>query len=106
MADTTYQAINNSEKQRFEVELDGHLALMEYKINIDKNRIYIIHTEVPEALGGKGIAKSLAQKAIEFIKEKGYDVFPACPFMSAYMKKRPELHDLVLPFFKEKYWAD
>lgn len=103
MAETEITVINNTEKKRFEVEIDGHLALMEYKVN-DRGRIYIIHTEVPEELGGRGIAKKLAEKALDFSRESNYEIFPACPFMSAYMKKRPELHSLVPNFFRKKYW--
>ena len=78
--------------------------MIEYKINPDKARIYIIHTEVPEELGCRGIAKKLAEKALEVSQANEYEIFPSCPFMSAYMKRRPELHHLVPDFFKEKYW--
>jgi GCN5-related N-acetyl-transferase len=43
----------NSSANRFEITIAGHLAKVDYRMS--GNRMIITHTEVPEALRGKGI---------------------------------------------------
>ena len=44
--------IDNRARQRFELEVEGHLAMSFYKM--DGNVITFIHTEAPAELNGKG----------------------------------------------------
>ena len=74
---------------RFEAELDGKLALLEYQQSGD--RIYFTHTEVPEAFEGQGIGGKLVRAAYAFAREKKLDPVARCPFVSAYLEKHPDL---------------
>ena len=56
-----------------------------------------MHTEVPEALQGHGIAGKLAAHALTYARENGLDVVPLCPYVAKYIKDHPEFADLVAP---------
>ncbi len=89
---------NNSDKRRFEIEIDGHFAVAEYMI-INNERIIFTHTEVARALEGRGLASLLARHAFAWAKEQQLKIMPLCPYMAGYMKRHPEYHDLLLPGF-------
>ena len=91
---------NNEAEERYEVELDGQLAFLEYERTGD--RIVLIHTEVPEALEGQGIASKIARTALEDARAQHLAVVPMCTYVRGYIKRHPEYKDLVAPEFKER----
>lgn len=98
MADVT--VINNPEQHRFEATVDGHLAIAEY--NLIRGGIVFTHTEVPQALEGRGVGSALVRAGLGYARENHLQVTPICPFFAAYMKKHAETHDLVVPHFRAK----
>ena len=59
---------DNAEKKRFETQVEGHFAIIEY-IRA-KDAIYLTHTEVPQALGGKGVGSALVKGVQKGLKKK------------------------------------
>lgn len=92
------QVTNNTDTHRFEISLDGETAFAEYSL-VDHGMI-LPHTVVPEAFEGRGVASALAKGALGYAREHGLKVIPTCPFMSAYVKKHPEWHDIVHDSYK------
>ncbi|HVU00570.1 MAG TPA: GNAT family N-acetyltransferase [Polyangiaceae bacterium] len=82
------------ERSRFELAVDGAVAFSKYRR--DGNVVTFIHTEVPEALEGRGIGSALAKGALDLVREKGERVIPKCPFIRSYIEKHPEYRDLVV----------
>jgi len=78
---------------RFEFEQDGHVAWLEY--NLAGDILQLIHTEVPEALRGKGVAATLAQSALEWAREHHVKVDVIGDSVLAYLKGHPEYEALV-----------
>ena len=78
---------------RFIVNLDGAMALLIYKEEGDI--IYLVHTEVPMAMEGKGIGGQLAKAALNYARENNFKVVPRCPFVASYLQRHPEYNDLV-----------
>lgn len=87
---------DNKDARRFEMKVEGHTAFIEYII-VNDEKIFLTHTEVPEALGGKGIGKAIVKKALDLVRERQYRLVPLCPFVAAYMKRNPEYNDLLDP---------
>ncbi len=87
---------NNEDAKRFEVEVDGKVALLEY-IRAGKNITYS-HTEVPPELEGKGIGGKLARHALEFARDNDLKVIPICPFVTAFLRRHPEYRPLVFGY--------
>ena len=84
---------HNSAQQRFEWLEDGALSVIEYELNGDV--LKLVHTEVPEAVGGRGIASDLARHALETARSKGWKVLPACDYVATYIKRHPQYQDIV-----------
>jgi len=84
---------NNTAESRFELDVDGHTALAFYRI--ESGVITFVHTEVPQALSGRGVGSRLVRGALEQARALGLKVVPKCPFVSAYMGKHPEFNDLL-----------
>ncbi len=75
----------------FEISEGDDIAFLEYRFY--KNDIAFMHTEVPESMGGKGVASALAAYAFKFAKEQKKPVMVYCPFVGAYLKRHPELKE-------------
>jgi predicted GNAT family acetyltransferase len=84
---------HNQAEQRFETELDGRKALLEYDMR--RGQMYFLHTEVPDEFAGRGIGGQLVQAGLEHARAEGLRIVPLCPFVSAYLRKHPEYRDLV-----------
>ena len=53
------------------------------------------HTEVPDALEGRGIGKRLVKAALDDARAQGLKVVPVCPFVKHYIENHPETQDLL-----------
>jgi len=86
---------NNEKQQRYELSVDGLLAISQYERRGDE--IVFTHTEVPEALEGRGVGSALARAALDDARAKHLTVVPQCPFVRAYIGRHREYLDLVEP---------
>ena len=84
---------HNPVDTRFEIEMDGAMAVLEYEI--DGGKFIATHTGVPFALEGRGIASRLARAALEYARAHELKVVPLCSFMAGYIQKHPEYQDLL-----------
>jgi predicted GNAT family acetyltransferase len=84
---------NNTAQHRFELDVGDHQAVAYYRMT--PGVITFIHTEVPQALSGRGIGTKLISGALEMVRAQGLKVVPQCPFVSAFMGKHPEYNDLL-----------
>jgi hypothetical protein len=84
---------NNTALHRFELDVDGHLAVAYYRAS--PGVITFNHTEVPPALGGRGVGSTLIKGALDLVRAQGLKVVSKCPFVSAYLGKHPEFNDLI-----------
>lgn len=93
MSHETIHVRNNPDKSRYEVELDGHLAKIDYR---DRKGVrYFIHTEVPPDLEGRGIAGAMAKFALDEARAQQLAIVPQCPFVRSYIERHPEYQSLV-----------
>jgi predicted GNAT family acetyltransferase len=83
-----YYLINNEANHQYEFHIDGFIAKIEYIRK--RNKIYLTHTEVPGELEGQGIASALVKKVLEDVQQKGFEIFPLCPFVDKCIKRHPE----------------
>jgi predicted GNAT family acetyltransferase len=90
MADTV---LDNPARSRFELEVEGHIAFSEYRLAGDT--LTFIHTEVPDALAGKGVGSRLIKGALDQIRQRGLKVKSHCSFVSGWLGKHPEYQDLL-----------
>jgi predicted GNAT family acetyltransferase len=86
---------NNKMRHRFELDVDGTIAFAVY--HETPQAIVFAHTEVPEALSGRGVGTILARKSLEWAKAEGHAVVAQCPFIARFIQKTPEFAELLLP---------
>ena len=86
--------VNNVAANRFEVSTPQGLARLDYRYD-SKGRLVLIHTEVPPALAGRGLAGQIAHTALEFAKSNNLAIVPECPYVRAYLERHPEYKELV-----------
>ena len=94
MSDNTTRIENNKEKQQYEIQLDnGQLAVLTYQQTGD--RITYLHTGVPPAFEGHGLAAALAHTALEDARSAHLTVIPSCPFVARYIEHHPDYQPLI-----------
>ncbi|MCA9838471.1 MAG: N-acetyltransferase [Trueperaceae bacterium] len=84
---------HNPAQQRFEIVLEEGTAVLVY-MKVGDTLIFH-HTEVPEALEGKGLASLLAKTGLDFVRENHITAGALCPFVKGYVEKHPEYQDLI-----------
>jgi uncharacterized protein len=84
----------NVTRSRFELEEMGETAYLEFDMD-SAGWITLLHTEVPEALRGKGIAGELAKTGLEYARDNQLKVDVVCPLVANYIAKHPEFQPLV-----------
>ena len=86
---------DDGSKGAFYIKQDNEvLAQMTY-VWAGTDRIIIDHTEVSDALKGKGAGKQMVAKAVEFAREKGIKIVPLCPFARSVFDKVKEFTDVL-----------
>ena len=86
------ELIKNETENVFEMAVEGQKAIIEYKEYPGK--IALVHTEVPPALEGRGIATAIIEKTLSYIEKNHLRLIPLCPMVVAYLKRHPEWNKL------------
>jgi uncharacterized protein len=84
---------DNTAKRRFEMEVEGHLAIADYRQ--DGNTLHITHVEAPEALRGQGVAGKLMEGVVASARERGLKIIPICSYAVAWLRRHKEHQDLL-----------
>lgn len=59
------------------------------------DKFIIDHTLTKEEFGGRGYARQLVHKAVDYAREKGVKILPLCPYAKNVIERDPELHDVL-----------
>jgi uncharacterized protein len=88
--------VNVPSEHRYELLLDGRrIGLLAYRQR--EGRIALTHTEVSPGCEGRGFGTRLAAAALDDARRQGLVVVPICPFITRYIERHAEYHDLVAP---------
>ena len=87
------QVKDNPALGRFEMGSGDGTAFVEYRRAGD--RVVLVHTEVPQALSGQGVASKLVRGTLDALRGGGRKVVPRCEFVAAYVARHPEYRDLL-----------
>ena len=79
---------------RWVATLDGHEAEMTYS-RASASLIIIDHTEVPDALRGRGVGAVLVRRAVEDARRERFRILPLCPFAKSQFERQPEWGDVL-----------
>jgi predicted GNAT family acetyltransferase len=84
--------VHNASKQRFEINIDGQLSVLEYTFK--NHRLFLTHTEVPPTLESQGLGTELAHAALEYARQNDLTVIAIRPFVQDYVARHPEYQSL------------
>jgi predicted GNAT family acetyltransferase len=84
---------DNAAANRFELEVEGEIALADYQRR--DGRLIITHVETPPALQGGGVAGRLMDGVVAAARAEGAKIVPVCSYAAAYMRRHKEHADLL-----------
>jgi len=87
------QPVKNELMQRFELAVEGKVAILEYKEQ-DNNVLVFTRTYVPPELRGKDLAALLTRFALEDARKQEKKVVPQCSYTAMFMKRNKEFGEL------------
>lgn len=89
----TNSIVHNLDAHRFEISMDGHLAVLDYMLT--SKIITFTHTGVPPAIENRGLGSKLVKAGLEYARENRLRVRSLCWFASKYIRRHPEYQDVV-----------
>jgi predicted GNAT family acetyltransferase len=93
MSNNEIKVIHNPNRLRFEAEIEGQTAELNYKL--DGNTIVFTHTGVPSALEGRGIGSLLVKAGLDHARANNLKVRALCWFVSGYIQRHTEYQGLL-----------
>ncbi len=90
-----YPFRNNERERRYELDLGGYIALINYVKLGEGDIIALVHTEVPYEFENQGIGSQIVEKSLTDIKSQGCKVIPSCGFVAAYIRRHPQWSNIV-----------
>jgi GntR family transcriptional regulator / MocR family aminotransferase len=91
---TEPRVVDNAQLRRYELwlgeRLAGHIAYTRRH-----GVVALTHAEVEPDLRQEGLGERLVRDALARVREQGDRVRPICPFVAEYVRRHPDVHDLV-----------
>lgn len=91
--DTPLDIRHDSAAQRFIATVDGHDCVCDYRL-LPGGVAAFVHTVVPPAVGGRGIAAALVAHAMAWARAEDLKVDPRCSYVDAWLRRHPAWGDL------------
>ncbi len=79
---------DDRDRERFVVEVDGAEARLDYRST--PGTLVLVHTEVPDAIGGRGIGGRLVHAAVDRAEAEQLTLAPWCPFARGWLRRHPD----------------
>ena len=76
------------EKHRFELALDGEVAVLSYEQG--DGDVTLLHTVVPRPMEGQGVGGRLAAAAVGWARDRDLEVVPVCSFVRSWLDRHPD----------------
>jgi predicted GNAT family acetyltransferase len=79
----------------FFANIDGKEAFLQYQV-IDPQTWDYVHTFVPKALRGQGIAAQIIKYALDYARQHHIKVKPSCPSVLKFLETHKEYNDILV----------
>ena len=91
---TELELVENREAGQFELRR-GETVVSIASYSERGDTVVIPHVGTRPEHRGQGYATKLMDNIVAELRESGRKIMPLCPFAAAYLRDRPELHDLL-----------
>ncbi|AXT86157.1 GNAT family N-acetyltransferase [Aeromicrobium sp. A1-2] len=88
------QIVHNTDKQRYEIHVDGVLAGFTQAIE-DGEVVTFPHTVVFDGHEGQGLAAELVTGALDDVRRQGNKIIAECAYVARFVQKHPDYADLL-----------
>lgn len=82
------EIVHDQKRRRFQTSVEGHTAYVEYDIH--DGMLDILHTIVPKAIEGRGIASALVRYAFDYAVQNGMKPAATCSYALTWLKRHTE----------------
>jgi predicted GNAT family acetyltransferase len=79
---------------RWVAVVDGHEAETTYS-RASARLLIIDHTQVPDALRGRGVGQALVLRAVQDARREAFKIIPLCPFARAQFDRHEDWRDVL-----------
>ncbi|MGH9063642.1 MAG: GNAT family N-acetyltransferase [Acidimicrobiales bacterium] len=83
--------VDDVARSQLVLEQDGSPAGAKLVYRHHGDRLVLVHTEVPERLGGRGIGGQLVRAAVEQAAAGGLTVVPQCSYARHWLEVHPDV---------------
>ena len=90
----TNTVVHNSDKQRYEIHVDGILAGIT-EAHEDGEVVTFPHTKVFEQFEGQGLGSELVAGALDDVRVRGKKIVAQCPYVARFVEKHQDYADLI-----------
>lgn len=84
---------HQKELNRFVLHTNNTIAKIDYVLKNDK--MYLVHSEVPVSLRGKGIGKKLVLGTFQKLTEEGYKAVAVCSYIKTVAQRSSEWKHII-----------
>lgn len=77
-----------------ETIVDGQRCVLDYRV--EAGVLAIVHTGVPDAVGGRGIAAALVLRAFELAHARHLKVDPVCAYAAAWLRRHRQFSGMAV----------
>ncbi|HVW31954.1 MAG TPA: N-acetyltransferase, partial [Acidimicrobiia bacterium] len=88
MSDTDETVAEDEATSRFIVTVDGTEAELVYRRRA--GRLILVHTGVPDAIGGRGVGGRLVRAALARARAGNLTIVPWCPYARRWLAGHPD----------------
>lgn len=85
--------INNKKLSRFETEINGEFAYVNY--GFFKDGMSLLYVFVPVSARGQGISSTIIKAVLEYVKEEKLKIRVYCSVIARYIQYHPEYETLM-----------
>lgn len=85
---TAPEVVDDADRHRLEIRIDDQIAHLDYTLH--DGRLRLVHTVVPDELGGRGLGGVLVQAALDKAVAGDLEVVVVCPFARSWLEKHPD----------------